>query len=239
MQRYGISQLPVVRHEPLDDAHRHRRLDPRAQPARPGLPQSGRAERRRRRRDAAAARDRRRRRLGRRGLRRADRLGRRGARRPGGEARRDPHPLGSARVSRGPPDAGRGVAAPSGGGASAPSTRAVTTTAPTINAAPASVAGPGRSSRSSAPRPTATSGFTYWWVTTCEIGALLEQPDVGAEAEHRAGEREVEPGGDRPGLERLTVEVARLAERQPADDQHEPAAEHLVDGRDERVGRQA
>ena len=53
-----------------------------------------------------------------------------------------------------------------------PSRRAVTTTAPTISAAPRSVVGPGRSSRSSAPSATATSGFTYWCVTTCEIGAL-------------------------------------------------------------------
>jgi hypothetical protein len=48
----------------------------------------------------------------------------------------------------------------------------VTTTAPTISAAPPSVAGPGRTSSSNAPSATATSGFTYWCVTTCEIGAL-------------------------------------------------------------------
>ena len=82
MQRYGISQLPVVRHEPVDGADRRRRLDPGAEPARPCLPEPRRAERRRRRRDAAAARGRGRGRVGRRGVRRADRLGRRGRRRP-------------------------------------------------------------------------------------------------------------------------------------------------------------
>ena len=107
MQRYGISQLPVARHETADDAHRHRRLDLRAQPARPRLPKPRCAERRRRGRDATAAGDGRRRRLGRRGVRRADRLGRRRRGRPRRQAGRDHHPVGPARVPRRAPDARR------------------------------------------------------------------------------------------------------------------------------------
>ena len=51
------------------------------------------------------------------------------------------------------------------------SRRTVTITAPTISTAPAAVSAVGRSSRIAAPRMTATSGLTYWCVTTCEIGA--------------------------------------------------------------------
>ena len=70
MQRYGISQLPVVRHEPARRADRHRRVDPGAEPPRPRVPQPRRAERRRRGRDAAAAR------VGRRAARRSTRCSR-------------------------------------------------------------------------------------------------------------------------------------------------------------------
>ena len=70
MQRYSISQLPVVRDGDRRLARGRRRLAPGARRARPRLQEPGRAERGRRGRDAAAARGRRRRRLARRGLRR-------------------------------------------------------------------------------------------------------------------------------------------------------------------------
>ena len=89
MQRYGISQLPVVRHAPAETlADVIGSLNERDAP-RPRLPQPGRARRGRRRRDAAPARRRRHARLGRRGVRRPARAepgGRRRARRASPQA---------------------------------------------------------------------------------------------------------------------------------------------------------
>src|SRR5207247_4832728 len=68
--------------------------------ARPGLPQPRRAERRGGGRDAAAAGRGRSGRIGGRGLRRSDRRERGGSRRVRGEAGRDAHPLGPARIPR-------------------------------------------------------------------------------------------------------------------------------------------
>ena len=50
--------------------------------------------------------------------------------------------------------------------------RTATKTEPTISAAPSPVASDSCSSSSAAPRMIATSGFTYWCVTTFEIGAF-------------------------------------------------------------------
>ena len=69
MQRYGISQLPVVRERAGGLARRRRRLAPGARAPRARLPEPRRAERGRRRRDAAAAPRGRRGRVRRRGLR--------------------------------------------------------------------------------------------------------------------------------------------------------------------------
>ena len=55
MQRYGISQLPVVRNEPRGLARGRRRVAPGARPSRARVPERGRTERGRRGRDAASA----------------------------------------------------------------------------------------------------------------------------------------------------------------------------------------
>ena len=79
----ALQHLAAARRAPRDGrvAHRHRRLDPGAQPARPGLQEPGRAQRGHRRRDAAAAHRGRRARLARRGVRRPVGPERRGRRR--------------------------------------------------------------------------------------------------------------------------------------------------------------
>ena len=73
MQRYSISQLPVVRDGELRTLVGRDRLAAGPRPARPRLPRPRRATRERRRRDAAAARDGRGHRLGRRDRGRAHR----------------------------------------------------------------------------------------------------------------------------------------------------------------------
>ena len=115
--------------------------------------------------------------------------------------------------------------------------RAVTTTAPTISTAPASVVGAGRSSRISAPSATATSGFTYWWVTTCEIGALLQKPGVRAESDHRSHDREVRPTlRPVPGWNASAPSCARLAGDEPR--AHEARARRRASRRpSRRTGR--
>ena len=87
------------------------------------------------------------------------------------------------------------------------------------------------------PGAIATSGFTYWCVTTSEIGAAQE-PRVGREADERAGDDEVEPGGHRVGRERRAVELPGLAEGD-APSEEEPSGPHLVHDGHERVGGQA
>ena len=119
--------------------------------------------------------------------------------------------------------------------AARPSWRAVTTTAPTISAAPASVVGAGRSPRSSAPSATATSGFTYWWVTTCEIGACFRSQAYALKPTTDPMTARYAHAATGPGLERVRAELRCLAGDEPRADEHEPAAEHLVDRRDERV----
>ena len=105
----ALRHLPAARRAPRHGrvAHRHRRLDPGAQPARPRLQEPGRAERGHRRRDAAAARRRRRARLARRGVRRSLRPERGRRRRRRREAGRDPDALRPARVPRAPSHPGR------------------------------------------------------------------------------------------------------------------------------------
>jgi len=64
---------------------------------------------------------------------------------------------------------------------------------------------------------------------------VLQKPGVRAETDHRSHDREVRPRRDRSGLERVRAELRCLAGDEPRADEHEPAAEHLVDRRDERV----
>ncbi len=64
---------------------------------------------------------------------------------------------------------------------------------------------------------------------------MLQKPCVRAETDHRPHDREVRPRRDRSRLERVRAELRCLAGDEPRADEHEPAAEHLVDGRDERV----
>ena len=165
MRRYGISQLPVVRDEPVDSiadvvgSLQERELLERV------FRNAGRAERGRRGGHAAAVAGRRRRRLGRPGLRRAVGRKRSGRGRQRGAAVRDPHAVRPAGVPLGAPVAGRVFLGNSA--------RIATYTAPSTTSAPASAHGLGRSSRNTIPSAMATSGFTYWCVTTSEIGATF------------------------------------------------------------------
>ncbi len=67
---------------------------------------------------------------------------------------------------------------------------------------------------------------------------VAQQPDVGAEADDRAGDREVRPRRDGPRLEVGPVELGSFSDDERGAHQHETAAEHLVDRRHEGVGRQ-
>ena len=78
---------------------------------------------------------------------------------------RDPHAVRPAGVPLGAPVAGRVFLGNSA--------RIATYTAPSTTSAPASAHGLGRSSRNTIPSAMATSGFTYWCVTTSEIGATF------------------------------------------------------------------
>ncbi len=118
MQRYSISQLPVVRDGELDEPRRRDRLAAGPRPARPRLQERGRAARGRRDRDAAAARHRRGVGFRRRDRRRADRRNERRPRRTRRPPGRGRHALRPARVPRPQPLATwRG--APAGPGAHA------------------------------------------------------------------------------------------------------------------------
>ena len=167
MQRYGISQLPVVRAEPVDDltdvvgSLQERSLLDRVFRNPDALNDDVAVA------DAAAARGGR---TGARpstkGVRRAhrDRGGRRGRAR--GDAGGDPHPVGSLSFSlrSGRPRGRTHLAA------------ALAPGRDDDRADDQRGAGerrfPGARRGRSAPSATATSGFTYWCVTTCEIGAL-------------------------------------------------------------------
>ena len=120
------------------------------------------------------------------------------------------------------------------------SLRSVAATAPTITTAPTIVGAPGRSPRNAAPSATATSGLTYWWVTTREIDRrVLEEPRVGGEPHDRAERHQVDPRGDGAWPRGPTqVEVAPLAERGADDEQRRASGEHLDHGRDEGIGRE-
>ena len=189
MQRYGISQLPVVRHgtaESLTDivgSIQERSLLDRVFKNPDALNEDIAVG------DAAAALRRRRARVTRRGLRRSLRPERRRRRRHRRPARRDPDALRPARVPRAPPHArrpdvdeaatSRGRAPPTvvprrrpPAAAFAASLRTVMKTAPITISAPATVVASSVSPRTTDPSAIATSGLTYWCVTTCEIGAL-------------------------------------------------------------------
>ena len=102
MQRYGISQLPVVRDGAVRVARRRDRLAPGSRPPRARVRESRRGARGRRRGDAAAARGGRGVGDARRGVRDADRRDERRRRRARGKAGRRAHALGPARVPRAP-----------------------------------------------------------------------------------------------------------------------------------------
>ena len=166
MQRYSISQLPVVRSEPVESladvvgSLQERGVLDRVFKNPDAMNEDVAVD------DAAAARRRRRRRLARPGVRRPLRPERGRGRRRGRSPVRDPHtvrPAGVPRTSAIPGErsflAARVLRANGDEDRADDQRRA---------AATASVS---CSSRTSAPSRIATSGFTYWCVTTFEIGA--------------------------------------------------------------------
>ena len=95
---------------------------------------------------------------------------------------------------------------------------------------------PGCSASRTTPSTIATSGFTYWWVTTSEIGATRSsqayavKPMIG-------DDHEVDPRGDRLRGEGRRAEVTPLADGERAQDEQEAAREHLVHRCHEGVAR--
>ena len=121
-----------------------------------------------------------------------------------------------------------------------PSRRAVTATAPTISAAPQerrrarTLVEEQRAERDGDERVDVLVRHDL------RDRRVVEQPGVGAEADHRAEDREVRPCRDRPRLRRTRCSSSRgLTHDETGRGEHDPAAEHLVDGGDEagRPGR--
>ena len=81
--------------------------------------------------------------------------------------------------------------------AAALSLRTATKTDPTMRAAPAKVVAESSSPRRSAPSATATIGLTYWWVTTCEMGALRSSEHLPGGGDERVGRETHSPGDER------------------------------------------